>query len=445
MSPTAPTSSPAPTRGVLVLLGLGLAECALSLFQWLQLLTLRGGGATSCGISEHINCETVWNSPFASTVHGLLGMPVAALGLVWGLVAVGLCALYLVRNQGGLSVRTAANGLRLTAAAGLVACIVFAAASAKVGVLCPTCLATYVLTLAFVVTAILGLPGALLPQAGEWVPALGWAGGFTLAAYAALLLPGLNTPKASSGPTLPAAVTSTTAPGTPTLEGYLHTLSPEDQEVVAAGLADYRKRPPLPARSPARHLEGSPTAPVKMVEWTDSRCPPCRALVEELAVMKTRLPAGRLSLESRQFPLDSECNPVMPPQATDGSGTRCLAAKAQICLEGAPDEAALREKMFANQRALTTREAVLDVLSSGSVARTQLEACVANPDTARKVLEDILYAKQHDLRGTPLVIINGREAMANPTFLYALILASGDPNAEAFRTLPPPEMRAQEH
>ena len=161
--------------------------------------------------------------------------------------------------------------------------------------------------------------------------------------------------------------------------------------------------------------------------------------------MKKRLPEGLLSLESRQFPLDSECNPIMPPQATDGSGTRCLAAKAQICLEGAPDEAALREKMFANQRSLTTREAVLDVLSSGSVARTQLETCVANPDTARKMLEDILYAKQHDLRGTPLVIINGREAMANPTFLYALILASGDPNAEAFRALPPPEMRAQEH
>ena len=58
-----------PVRGAVALLGLGLAESALSIFQWSQLLTLRSGGTTVCSVSEHVNCETVWNTPFASQVH----------------------------------------------------------------------------------------------------------------------------------------------------------------------------------------------------------------------------------------------------------------------------------------------------------------------------------------------------------------------------------------
>ncbi len=96
MSKKANPPPPVPVRGAQVLLALGLAESALAIYQWSELLTLRGGGTTLCGISERINCETVWNSPFASAVHELARMPVAGLGLVWGIVAVALSALYLV-------------------------------------------------------------------------------------------------------------------------------------------------------------------------------------------------------------------------------------------------------------------------------------------------------------------------------------------------------------
>jgi len=432
MSKKANPPPPPPVRGAQALLALGLAESALSLFQWSQLLTLREGGATVCGVSDHVNCETVWNSPFASAVHEWLRMPVAGLGLVWGLVAVALSALYLVWAKGGRTVRPATNGLRLTAAAGVVACVVFAAVSASTGVLCPTCLGTYVLTLAFAAVAFKGLPAPVLPQAGEWGATLQWAGGFAVAAYVALLVPGLHTPRASS--------TTAAVAHTPigSLTEYLGSLTSEEKQAVSDALARFRQDSPLPAAFPARRLHGNAAAPVKMVEWTDSRCPHCKSLVEAIAVMKQRLPEGKLSLEARQFPLDSACNFSLPPQLSDGSGTRCLAAKGQICLEGAPDYWELREKLFAAQRSLTNGGAIMDVLSSGSVSRSQLEACVNTQDTQRKVQEDVAYAKQHELRGTPLVVINGREAAAFPPFLYALVLADGNPDAEAFKTLPAP-------
>ncbi|HSP81952.1 MAG TPA: thioredoxin domain-containing protein, partial [Myxococcaceae bacterium] len=166
---------------------------------------------------------------------------------------------------------------------------------------------------------------------------------------------------------------------------------------------------------------------------------------EVLALMKKRLPEGKLSLEARQFPLDAACNPAMPPGASDGTGTRCAAAKAQICLEQAPDFWELREKLCASQSTLTV-DKVLAISSSGSVSRSQLEQCMSDPETTRKLVEDVEYAKQHDLHGTPLVVINGREAKAIAPFLYALILADGDASNPAFRVLPPPQpMQAHSH
>jgi serine/threonine-protein kinase len=82
---------------------------------------------------------------------------------------------------------------------------------------------------------------------------------------------------------------------------------------------------------------------------------------------------------------------------------------------------------------------VWEIATSGSVPREKLEACMKSPDTARKIQDDIAYAKQHHIRGTPLVVINGRDvAPAPPPFIYALVMAGGDASAKAFDLLPPP-------
>src|SRR5512140_2918455 len=159
MSKKANPPPPVPTRGALALLVLGMAEGVLAVFQWSRLIKLRNGGTTVCSVSEHVNCELVWNTPFASRVHELLGMPVAALGLLWGVVATVLAGLYLTWASGGHTVRPAANGLRLMAAAGALSTGVLASVSASASALCLTCLGTYILVIAFAVIAWRGLPG----------------------------------------------------------------------------------------------------------------------------------------------------------------------------------------------------------------------------------------------------------------------------------------------
>jgi len=432
-------SAPVPVRGAVALLGLGLAESALSLFQWSQLLTLRAGGATVCGVSEHVNCETVWNTPFASRVHELLGLPVAGLGLLWGLVATGLAGLYLAWQRGGHTVRPAVNGLRMTAAVGAVTTVILAGVSGSAGALCLTCLGTYVLVLAFAAVAWRGLPGPVMPLAGEWGRALKWTGGFAVAGFIALSIPGRATPKASAAEAELPQVTS--EPGS--IEAYLQGLSRGEQQFAANALEQYRRDTPMPAKATRRRY-GSADAPVKIVEWTDSKCPHCKALVEGVASLKKRVPEGKLSLEARQYPLDGGCNPAISPQYTDG-GLRCLSAKAQICLEEASDFWELREKLFAAQGALTP-ELVMQIASSGSVPRSQLEACVNSANTTRRLQEDVAYAQEHDIHGTPLVVVNGREVPPSLPFLYALAMAGGDANSPVFRVLPPPQpIAAQGH
>ena len=438
-------SSTAPVRGALALLVLGLAESGLSIFQWMQLLTLRGGGATVCGVSDTVNCETVWNSPFASRIHELLGVPVAGLGVVWGLVAVGLSALYLAWARAGRPVRPAANGLRLVALAGVVSVVVFGVASANAGALCPTCLGTYALVLAFAGVAFFGLPRPVVPAAGEWASTLKWTVGFTLAAFLAMLLPGRATPQASgtAGALLPPSPVATegstkgTPPAPMSLEDFVRGLNADQKQFLADGLAQYRASSPLPAAAPARKLYGPANAPVKIVEWTDSKCPHCKSLVEELAVLKKRVPEGKMSLEARQFPLDGACNPAIPRRGPDAPSVRCTGARAQICLEGAPDYWELREKLFAAQAFLDT-ERVLEIASSGSMSRMQLDACMSSPATAAKLQEDAAYAMRHHIQGTPLVVVNGRQALPSAPLLYALVMAEGNPSAPAFDVLPPP-------
>src|SRR5215211_3446360 len=88
--------APAPAIGTvgpvapILLVATSAGESLLALFQWMELLVVRAGGSAVCGLSGPVNCQRVWETGFASRVHAALGVPVAGLGLVWGLAAFGL-------------------------------------------------------------------------------------------------------------------------------------------------------------------------------------------------------------------------------------------------------------------------------------------------------------------------------------------------------------------
>ncbi len=415
-----------------------LAESLLSLYQWMELMFVRAGGSPTCALNETLNCGTVWTSSFASNVHALTGMPLAGLGLVWGLTAFGLSAVLMHRAMTKQSVTVAVGALRLWSALGVLSCVTFAVASIRIGSWCLTCLGTYAIVLSFAIVALRLLPGPVVPKGGEWKGAVGWAAGLALISYLVLLYPGLTTPKSTAGnlPTRKDGATTAKAQSTgpvsdadQALVSFLDELNAMEKKGLADALDAYIHARPLPPAAAPRTRMGSAEAPMKVVEFTDLRCGHCRALVEMMKQIAQAVPPNSFSVEARHFPLDKACNPAVQREA---GGVSCVGAKAQICLEQAPDFWQVRERLFEAQERLTSAEEILKIASSGSMGRAQLEACIAHPETQSKLDEDIRYAQQYNPRGTPIVLINGKEAMPSGAFLFAMALARGNANHPLF-------------
>jgi protein-disulfide isomerase/uncharacterized membrane protein len=408
---------------------LALATLGLAIFQWYELRLVESGGHAVCTLSATVNCETVWNSPLAQAVQQLVGMPVAALGILWGAVASACAGWLLLRARRGLPVRDFAGAVRVTAVVGLLSTVVFAVAHYSVGALCLTCLGTYVLVLAFAVAAFVGLPRPLFPHGPEWWTALGLPSLVALVCYLVLLVPARSQPRSL-------LAQATSKPGG--LEAFLASASAQDRQAISDNLAVYRMESvpgPLP---PERNRQGEAAAPVKVVEWTDIRCGHCKHFNEVLESLRTILPPGSLAVEARNFPLDGACNPLIP-QAN--GGVSCDGALALICLESSPDFWSLRDKLFEAQTTLT-REKILDIAtSSPTVSRSALEGCMANPATQTRLLEDISYAQRYHPTGTPTIAVNGRLAPPSGPFLYVLAMTAGNPDAPALAALPPPAHR----
>ncbi len=461
-------SALAPALAPILLIALAAGESLLSLFQWMELLVLRAGGSTVCGVNDVVDCQRVWDSGFASAVHRYTGIPVAGFGLVWGLVALGVSLAWtykLLKKQESASLAAA---VKLVALVGVLSVPMLAIATFTAGAICLTCLATYTVVAAFALVALRVVPGPVLPrETAQLKGATVWSLAFAVIAYLVLLGPGIATPRSDSGsgvlPPAPAkAEKSTPSAGTtqpasakaglsqrPLNDGdravvqFIETLPPPEKQRLSNWMTIYReKQVPAGTAPEARRLYGPKDAPMKMVEWVDIRCSHCKYLNETMNELKRVAPEGSFSVEARNFPLDSECNPHV--QMSDGLGVRCLAAKAMICLEPTKEYWDVRDAIFAEQTSLT-KSRILELASSGSMKRPELEACVASAETATKLQEDINYAMKYDLQGTPLVVVNGREGFPGPSFLYSLALTGADARSPAFNALPAPAFVADEH
>ncbi|MEK7322264.1 MAG: thioredoxin domain-containing protein, partial [Pseudomonadota bacterium] len=310
--------------------------------------------------------------------------------------------------------------------------------SITLGVFCPTCLLFYVFV---AISAYLAF-ARLRPEQPAWLRAALHDLGLLLIVVAVLLYPGLQTPKQDlAAATLAKLVAS--SPGhhdvdlsQDPLAKFLQDLEPQVQQIVSDARALYRTARFI--ESPVdieRVVSGNPKAPVHLIDWVDIRCPHCRNLDEALNEIRGVTPDTSWTEESRHFPLDSECNRGV--SHSDGSGVACLSAKLLICLAGSPKGNLVRTALFNDQRKLTTGR-VWEIAAEDQTQRASLEKCLASPETAAALRRDIERARQHGIEGTPLLVINGRQAPAFPPFIFAMIIAAGDSNAAGFRVLPPP-------
>jgi serine/threonine-protein kinase len=432
-----PARSAHPGVAALALLaGIALAHGAWALWLWLKLVDARRGGAVTCALGGS-RCTEIWDSPFANAVQTWTLLPVAAWGVVWSAVAAAMPL---------LALRTRARGPRqdpywlavlAAAALGLIAIAGLAAVMLRSRALCTDCLLSYGLVLAYAALAFGAgaLPAG--PRVGRAGTALLLAG---LAAYLVALYPASRTP----GPPAQAALASLRKlelpPGGSSadrmLADLLRGLDAEELQRLSDELAVTRSAPAVPTR-PARALIGSRTAPVRLTEFHDLQCPHCADLHSALGLLRQRLPPDSFALETRNFPLDSSCNPHI--QGPSQSPVRCTAAKLMICSESQPWAFELAGRIFQAQERLD--QDLLYELASPWAARADLEACVRSEATEAHLRDDLDWAAANDIQGTPMVLINGRKTSPWPVLLMAEVLSRGRADHPLLAHLPPPHLR----
>jgi serine/threonine-protein kinase len=421
-----------------------IAGAAISLYQWSELYQMRTSGEMpGCAVGETVNCATVWNASLSTSLHSATGIPFPGWGLIWS-VAVIVLSLQLLSGRGFQTPGNALFGLRLIAAGASVIALLLLGYSLSLGVFCPTCVAFYLCVFTAAFFTLRKLP----KQPADW-----FLGGMQLIGLLALstlimVYPGLKTPaKPLAETSISAVAPAPSAPATPDsgappadqtspVAQFVQSLQPELQQALSDTLNYYKNAPRLDKPvDTGRITRGPNSSPLHFVEWIDIRCPHCKNLHAALTEISGITAPAAWNLETRHYPLDSQCNPNIP--RSDGSGTNCLAAKLMICIADQPQINPVLSAMFEAQKQLTT-DLIWQIASDHDLERAQLESCIQSDTTSKTLVADIAYAEEHGIRGTPLLVLNGREAPALPALIYAMILAGGDTNHAAFKSLPAP-------
>ncbi|MEN9798657.1 MAG: hypothetical protein RL653_2353 [Pseudomonadota bacterium] len=421
---SAQSTPPAVRPGaVLALMLLSVAMGLLAAWEWWELVVLARGGPVTCNLNDTVNCGTVWTSTFATRLHAWTGLPVAGLGVVHAVAALGVAGLLWRRTRTGGEPVRAVTAVRVVAAVGVLACITFFTATVALKAVCLMCLGTYALTLGYAAVAVFMLPGPLAPDTAHLPRAVGEAALFAAGAWVLLLYPGLQT-KALKAPG------ARMAAGPGELGDFLGGLKDMERRALADELRAWSERPipPEAVMFGPREVEGAADAPVRITEFTDVLCGHCRALNDTLEAVVKAVPPGRLRIEPHQFPLDGECNRAIP--RSDGTGVRCAAARALVCVEGTGKYSQLATKLFEEQAGLTKARVLELAAEVGPLRAPQLEACMASPETQAKIDADVQHALAYGIQGTPLVLVNGREASSAPAVLYLLAVSSGKPTTD---------------
>jgi len=462
----APASTPeSPTRYT-ILAVLAAFTTGWSAFLWRELVKARESGADPfCAFGDAGACGALWDAPFAATIHRMTGVPVAGWGVVWGLAALALPILLLISKEGlpRKKLQRRLGALRLLALLALVGVVILLAASFAAGIFCSSCAIIYVVAGLY---GILGLFSESSKQAsyGVGVPT---AAGFLLMGFLVALYPGLQTPRGQAdaerqavadaiengasesqrldsqrpeSQRMPAWLAAGNGTGDPARDRQLRQLIGSLSAPMRQGMADslwaYANAPALPAEAP-RRVEGPSQAPVRIVEFTDTLCTHCASLHETFEYLRTVVDEESFSVERRHYPLDGNCNADITVRGPET--VRCLAARAKICLEGKDGYEEVTEALYRDQLSLTP--AMVFSATDPYIAQAQLEACVASPETEQKLAADVAYAARFNPGGTPLVLVNGREATSFAPFLYAMALTGGEFSHPAFAGLPAPQAR----
>jgi protein-disulfide isomerase len=166
-----------------------------------------------------------------------------------------------------------------------------------------------------------------------------------------------------------------------------------------AGMALAAAAYPRYWETPRPRLASPPASsgPTTVIEYSDYECPFCAREHEETRALL----AGRTDvvLLRRHFPLDPACNPAVKRKIHESS---CLLARAGICAESQGRFAEMDDALFRNQRQGLP---VQEIAAGLGLDLERFRACLASPETARRLMADVAAGIRDGVRATPTYVV----------------------------------------
>lgn len=371
-----------------------------------------------CGAGADSGCAAVARSAWAAP----LGVPLAAVGLAFCASLALLLALGLSDAQPEHRAAAARAAFVALAAALVVDLGLLALQAFVIGAFCTLCLSTYVLNAGALVLLWPARRAPLQPLRSPAArPVLaGWALASLVAAVAVAAGDAALSARQPSGAALlgipGAGSLSEAQERIRTLQATLDDPEKLQQYLSAKALRDFQAAPVQQVDLASAPVHGDPAAPLQVVTYSDFLCPYCRSLA---AALNQFVPTtgGRVSVRFKNYPLDQDCNPLLPRNTHPGA---CWLARGAVCAQEQGKFQAYHDKVIAT---------ALDKPGAGDVRRLaeeagldggKLAACLPAPATQAKVAADIAEGRRVGVQGTPTVLIDGRKLPELDTFFAAL-------------------------
>ena len=345
---------------------------------------------SACEVSESVSCQQVLTSQYGS----VFGVPVAAGGAIWSLLAFMLAAVGLKNPKSDTAARVSGY-LFVLATLGLASVFYFAYISFFVlKTACPICLTMYVSVIGtFLISATSAGPiGALPSRLGRdlatvaQTPIPATLAVIWLAVSAGLVFafpkPPQATPTNSQG--------ASTQPSVP-----VETLTAEQRSEWEAWLNAQPRAP-----------EAQPTGATKVLvlKFNDYQCPSCRlawVLYKDIIAKYEKAHPGVFVFENKDFPLETECGAFSIPHAA-----ACEAAAAVRLAREKNRDKELEAALFEKQSPSMTREEVVTTLQQvAQISSADFDA--RYPKTLESIRADVQLGQKLGVKGTPTFYLNG--------------------------------------
>ncbi len=357
-----------------------------------------------CDVSETVNCEAVYQSPYGT----LFGVPVAAFGAIWSAFVVLLTGFGMTDSSSEPSRRTAGY-VFLSAVVGMATVLYFAYTSFFVlGKVCLLCMTVYV-----AVTGIFLLSSSTAADTLSVLPSR--LGADLRAVFTSPFAVGLAVLWLAGSASLVAFFPREAASASQTSAGATPAPAPPIEALTEAQLAEWHAW--LDAQPRETEASLLPAGPVKVlvVKFNDFQCPACRAAYmaykDIIAKWEASNP-GVFTYQNRDFPLESECGAGGIHQSA------CEGAVAVRLAKGVNKGKEMEEWLFDRQAEITPALVKQGLAEVANITTFDAEY----PKVLELVRADSRLGQQIGVNGTPTFYINGIKVPSlRPAYFNAAI------------------------